>query len=177
VVAILNFINQRGGVDNRVAGVLDGLPRPNWAEIKVHRHVLKKEDGGLGSEKWFLRTYGQGHDPVRWPCEWAEEVVDTIMGWRGASPFKGGVGFTGQYADWERQGRCSYFLMLDSERLFSGHGDIMKSEVLEITDIVTEGRWALGDGVAIVDLSAICWQDQVNSVHGLIPRNSLKHSK
>jgi hypothetical protein len=71
VATIIDFWNQRGGDDNRVAGVLDGFMRPNWAEIKVVRHVLKTADGGLGSERWFLRTYGKGHDKVRWRRRWS----------------------------------------------------------------------------------------------------------
>jgi hypothetical protein len=61
-------------------------------------------------------------------------------GLTGGSVVQGGGGLHRAVRRWERQGRCTFFHMLDSEYLFLGHGEIMKSEVLEITNIVTEDR-------------------------------------
>lgn len=95
-------------------------------------HTLRKSDGGLGSEAWFLRTYGKGHDLLRWPRQWAESVVDTILHRNGARAFGGGGEFTGRFRDWRAQRRCILLQLLDSEYLFAGHGAEVKSEELEI---------------------------------------------
>lgn len=133
VAAIFNFKNQRGGDDSRIAGRLDRLSRPNWAEIKVHHHVLKAEDGGLGSESGTCEPTRRGTTQFGGHASGRRRWL--TRSWAGGGPRRSREGWgswgsmrTGSAKDGAHSSTCS-----SRSACPPGRGE------LEITDIVTGG--------------------------------------
>lgn len=126
VSAIIACDNMKDSGGQHQMILLDSLSHVNWAMLKVRQRTVRKDDGGLGSERWFLRAYGQGYDPIKAPYKWGPDMADTFLG-RNGRAFTGPE-FTGPYAYAENQGRCILLQAFDSKYGFPGHGFRIKSE-------------------------------------------------
>lgn len=125
VSAIIECENMEGGKDSIM--LLDALSHVNFAMVKVKQRTVRREDGGLGGERWFLRAYGQGYDPIEAPYKWAQDMADALRGRNGRALT--GTEFTGPLALAENQRRVTLLQALDSKYGFSGLGFRIKSEV------------------------------------------------